>query len=597
MEMRSTILAAKRVARALAAWSPAIVVLAMLAPLRTSMPYHDSWAFVKQYIAWQEGNYTWAEFWAPHNNHPIAVGKAIYFAVLQWAGGDVSLLPLVSWVLSLVLSLALISVIRPRLKHLPWQGAGVVFLLNLSIFSAAQGHTWVWDFVFQNFIPGTCLALAIWVFDRSWPLAARLSSALLLSAVATFSFGSGFIIGFLLTPCVGLASSEIQKKGRWWWVLGWLAAVTIVAWMALSWLAPAGVGQSSSGERLGNLFSQPILSAQYILMLLGLTLGLGTDADPYVWCAVFGAALIAASAGSLWWLWTRRRAIFWKEALSPLILLSWALINSGLICLARMNGSLGTAYAHRYGTFSLFFVVGTVWLVSLVAEHRREEPRSGGYGQGLLPVAVTILLVGHFFSWIEGWRQMQVESLRMRQEKAILSIAPAVTPTEEQYWWFQKQGDTVEWARWLESHDHLGKMRFAENPAVASFQRRSMELGGKGVSWSASRSETGEWMIGGICGSERGLLKLPDLVLLSAEGDGKPETFIALARPRLPDDFFNREFRRRQYSEHYLAWETRATVDKFPSAGDITLRAYTYDVDSGRIRAMAGKVVIPSAMR
>lgn len=595
MEMRSPILQAKRLAAVLAVWSPALVVLAMLVPLRVAIPYHDAWAFVQQYIAWQEGHFSWAEFWAPHNNHPSAVGKAIYFAVLHWAKGDVALLPLVSWSLSLLIALALGSLVRSRFKTPPRQQAAVIFLMNLSIFSAAQGHTWIWDFVFQNFIPGTCLALALWIFDRSWPLMTRCSVALFLSVVATFSFGSGFAIGFLLTPCVALATSGMPQTKRWGLILGWLAAVTFATWIALSWLAPGGIGGPSSEDLLSNVFSRPLLTAQYILMLLGLTLGLGTEVDPYFWCAAFGAGLVVAATGSLGWLWKQRRSSFFKDTLPPLILIAWALTNSSLICLARMNGSLGSAYAHRYGTFSLFFVVGTVWLVALVAIDQREKPRSDGRRwHTLLTAAVTVLLAGHFFSWIEGWRHMQVESHLMQEEKAVIAMASVVTPDKEQYWWYQREGDVVEWAQWLDRHGRLQKTRFGKSPIVSTYRRFSMELGGKAVAWSATRSASGEWRIGGTCASERGLLIVPDLMLVSVETSAKPETFIALARPRFPDDFFNREYRRRKYASHYLGWETRTALDPFTADGPVTLRAYTYDAESGRIRRIAGETTISS---
>jgi hypothetical protein len=71
------------ITRWLLAFSPAIFVLIYIWPLRLHVPYHDSWAFVKQYQDWVEGNYGWREFFAPHNAHPSAPGKLIYFTVMH----------------------------------------------------------------------------------------------------------------------------------------------------------------------------------------------------------------------------------------------------------------------------------------------------------------------------------------------------------------------------------------------------------------------------------------------------------------------------------------------------------------------------------
>src|SRR5580704_2044347 len=86
----------------IAAAVPALVLLAMLVPLRVPVPMYDSWAFVHQYLEWTKGEYSWHEFFEKHGDHPSAVGKVLYFAVLQYMHGNVRLLILLSWVFLLV---------------------------------------------------------------------------------------------------------------------------------------------------------------------------------------------------------------------------------------------------------------------------------------------------------------------------------------------------------------------------------------------------------------------------------------------------------------------------------------------------------------
>jgi hypothetical protein len=124
----------------LIAFSPAIFVLLYILPLRLHVPYHDSWAFVKQYQDWVEGRYGWREFFAPHNNHPSVPGKLIYFSVLHFFKGDTGLLPLVTWGLALLTSLAVLGLSRPWWRDHPGRGAALMFLANLSLFTLAQGR-------------------------------------------------------------------------------------------------------------------------------------------------------------------------------------------------------------------------------------------------------------------------------------------------------------------------------------------------------------------------------------------------------------------------------------------------------------------------
>lgn len=92
----------------LVAWAPALVVLGYCASSASRLPYHDSWAYVEQYQDWVEGRASWLDVFRPHNGHPAAVGKLLYFAALHGLKGDVSVLPILSWGFSLLISLSVV---------------------------------------------------------------------------------------------------------------------------------------------------------------------------------------------------------------------------------------------------------------------------------------------------------------------------------------------------------------------------------------------------------------------------------------------------------------------------------------------------------
>lgn len=578
----------------LLAFTPAWVVLAMLVPLLSPVPFQDSWVFVRQYNDFCEGRYSWVEFFHPHNAHPSAVGKAIYFAVLHWAGGDVALLPLFTWTFSMVIALGILRLSRPLWQGNRWRGAGLMFLVNLAVFSAAAGHAWIWDFVFQNVLPGMFLVLGLVVLQARWSLPIRIILALLAALLATFSFGSGFFAGLLLIPSVWHAAGGVKLKPRVILISGWTLAVLGAAWLALSCLSSPGAAPEAAGARLSHLWANLGMTGQYLLLLLGLPLGQGTVMEPGTLCALWGAALLGVAGAGVWKLARERRASRWWEAQPWLTLIAWGALNAVLICYGRMANSLNTAVAPRYVTFVLFFLVG-VGLFAAVAWRTDDgvSPPVMAWWRALLPALVALLVGAHVTAWVTGHHHMLNESVRMRQEKAAFSVAPVIAPLDDQIWWYLENGDSLRWAQSLHSRDRLRKVTFATNAEVSSFRVSRTTLPDRWASWSLLQSQGGAgWLAKGTCGLSKDIISMPDLILLSAQPEGGVEKFFACAKALLPENFLEREILRRIHPGHYFGWERKIRPEELPPGARITLRAYAFDADARRVRPLEGTSVI-----
>ena len=571
----------------------------MLVPLRDTMPFQDSWVFVRQYNDFCEGRYSWTEFFHPHNAHPSAVGKAIYFAVLHWAGGDVALLPLFTWTFSMVIALGVLRLSRPLWQGSRWRGVGLVFLANLAIFSAAAGHAWIWDFVFQNALPGMFLVLGLVVLRTGWSLAVRFILALLAAVMATFSFGSGFFVGLLLIPSVWHAAVSMRMKSRVILTAGWTLAVLGTAWLALSYLSSPAAVPDTADARLSHLWGNLAMTGQYLLLLLGLPLGQGTVMEPGTLCALIGAALLVVAGAAVWKLARERRMSRWWEALPWLTLIGWGALNTVLICYGRMAYTLNTAIAPRYVTFVLFFLVGVVMLAAVA--WRTEEGASTrimAWWRTLLPALVALLVGAHVTAWVAGHHHMLNESVRMRQEKAAFSVAPVIAPLDDQIWWYLENGDSLRWAQSLHSRDRLRKVTFATSADVSSFRVSPTALTERWASWSLlqAQGEAG-WLANGTCGLSKDIVSMPDLILLSAQPEGGAESFFAYAKAVLPENFLEREILRRVHHKHYFGWERKIRPEELPQGSRITLRAYAFDAEARRVRPLEGTCTIVQAAR
>ncbi|QIF04936.1 hypothetical protein [Roseimicrobium sp. ORNL1] len=572
------------------AWSPALVILILLLPLRVPVPFEDSWAYVKQYRAWWEGDYGWRDLLAPHNNHPSAVGKLLYFVALHWLGGNVGVLPLLAWIFSLIISLAVFVIARPLWSGRPARGMLLMFCANLTIFTAAQGHSWVWDFIFQNFIPGTafCAALAwLWKKPGSW---LAFAGAAFLSLVATFSFGTGLLAGLLLTPMVWLHFREKPAMVRGVITLSWLAVMALGAWLAL-----AGFGSAThTGDesRVGSLLEQPVLLGRFSLVLLGYLLGNGTTVEPGLLCAVMGLGLVGLLLGCLFRLWQLRKepGVF-QAALPWLLITLFGLGNAALISYGRLRSSLIAAMAPRYVTFTLFFALGVLMLAAMLAT--RDTP-SGWFRFFTRRVGAMLLggfIAMHVVNWNHGWQHMKWEHERMKQDRAMLSFARVLPLDPEVMWQNLDHKDlTTQLAVFLEEHGRLKDVRMVKETGIDAF-RKGSALPDKWAWMDAPLVQDAMIHLGGACGVSKDMVSLPDLVVITAQPDKLSENLVSFALPRQPFDFYENEWLRRLHVAHYFGWERTLPVARFPK-GHLTIRAYGYWARGKTMRPLAREHVL-----
>ena len=570
----------------LLAWSPALAILALISPLRVPIPFEDSWAFVEQYKAWWDGSYGWREFFAPHNNHPSAVGKTIYFIVLHWLGGDVALLPLLSWVFSLAISVA-IAFLLPLWPDQPARRALLLLCANLTIFTAAQGHSWIWDFIFQNFIPGTafCVALAwLWKRPGSW---LALAGAAILCLASTFSFGTGLLAGVLLVPMVWLHFPGTPALRRAAVTAVWLMVMAAGAWTALKAFGEAT--STGEGSRVGTLLEEPFLLTRFVLLLLGYIIGNGSTMEPGVLCPLMGLGLVMLLGAACFRLWQLRHepGVF-RACLPGLLIALLGAGNAALIGYGRLRYSLIAGMAPRYVTFTLFFALGVLMLVAAVVAHDRP---AGWFRLGMrrlgLPLAGAFIAM-HSINWNHGWQHMRWEHERMLEDRAMLSFVKVLTLDQEVMWQhYDGRDETGLLARFLAEKGRLRSVRMLDSTLVSTF-RMASPLPDKWAWFDPPAVKDGQVLLEGACGMSKDTISLPDLIAITAQTQGGAEAIVNFAVPRLPFDFYENEWLRRQHLSHYFGWTRILPTTRLPS-GRVTLRAYGCQPSSRQLRPLTGE--------
>lgn len=544
----------------LVAWVPALAMLLWLNQYVMPLPYHDDWEFVSQYQHWTQGSFDLKELFRPINGQPLAVPKMIFFAALKWNNGDLSILPYLSWVMSVGVGIGLWWLSRSWRKDLAGKGWYLVLLWNLGIFSPAQEGTWFWNCTFHTYIPGFCLVAGVVVMLGGLPVWARLVLGGLASTVATFSFGAGFVVPWLLMLLIIAGMFGPNRRYRWSHLAAWALLAAGLAYLALFGFPESG-GGGGLGDQLAKQAGRPLLVGAYWLVLLGNTLADAAPFEPVTFGMMAAGALLLLGAMATVKLVRRGE---WSQALPWLVLVAWAGGNAALIAIVRLNNLLDTALAPRYATHMHFFVAGAVGLMAVGYWAK------GQFGRLGLPAGAAALLVIQLFAWGDGQQMMEAQYRRMQQDRAVLSFVKIIEPQPGLIWAPVTPSDTVNVAKFMSAHGLIRGLKFMESLDPAKY-RQGPPLPEKWGSWKLVHEESGVLIATGTCGSSKHLDVLPDLVVLTIPDEAGAERIVHLTKPLLPEDFERRIAARRLHPEHYFGWSF-----ELPPGTPASVKAYGF---------------------
>ena len=582
---------------------PAWVTLALLWPLRAEVPFADGWAMVEPYQAWMEGRYGWLDFFMPHNQHPSAPGKALYLAVLHWGKGEVALLPLVTWGMGVMVSLALLGILRRGRvvvgSSLPRAWLGV----NLLVFSLAQGVVWNWEFLVFNAVPGTALVLGLALLADGvkgrWGL--KVAMASLLGLVAVFGFGSGCLVPLLLLPAV-ILSGLTRADCRWGRVVGvavlWTGGMVLATLIAFGVIGPIEVpDMPSSAGRLSEIMERPLDRVQFVLIVMGRGMGQGSVLEPVVQSTLAG--LLLMGMGSLALVGLVRAggclsAVNLARIWPWLALVGWAVANALLICWGRAAESQVAALDQRYVAFSLFGWVGVLGLLMLAHRRLVETERGVGWVRATVWVrgpCLGFLGLMALLSSVEGWQSMRSEKQRMLSVQGSLAFAKVLPLDAFQFWRGNSHFDGLgELALFLHQYDRLRKVGILDDNRVARAKLSAPLVSSKGRLVDLECQADGTWRLEGWSAWAEGWAGRPSLIAVSFAGSGGDEQWVAIGAPNMVDDFYQNEWLRMRYREHYFGWECVIPASVSVGLREGVLRAYGYDARRRAFRLIGGRV-------
>jgi hypothetical protein len=367
------------IVRPILALSPLVPFLAILWLIwnRTlAIPWWDDWHLVPFLAAAGAGTLSFAELWAPHNEHRIVVLRVVSLVLSELTGWNLQIQMTVNLMIGVATLLLLLDAARRTFGS---TNAAVVLAVPfaLLVLSLTQYESWLMASQIAYIATVFGVSLSAWALltRTSW---AALGLALVGALIACMSSGAGMTVWLAFLPAV--------------WRLGYRK---IVVWVlvGLGVMVPYLVGlgsQSARGSKLVDIVS-------YVLAYLGAPVGYGNMlASSGVMVA--STIVLLAALLALWRL---------HEELGPITvwlgLAAFAFGCAALTAVGRPPSMGGFAFPSRYNSFAAFWWVAVITITALTAVRLAQINPQSITGQvartrlilaGAIAEALVLLFIG-----------------------------------------------------------------------------------------------------------------------------------------------------------------------------------------------------------
>jgi hypothetical protein len=515
---------------------PAFFLFGKIRQNAVNVPFMDDWQFIPLLEKASQGQLTFADLWAPHDEHRLLIPRIVIIGSMFAFKGDYRMQCCISFLVVEIISLCFLwLLIRLNGERL---GVWVTWsLANLALFSPIQSHNWIRPMQFAYFLPYTFLALCICALYLPIGAGSKFAAAAIFALAGNYSFVQGNLIWFVTLPIILLAPQILDEKVRKrfagsWLTLG-LLAVGLYFWGLENNSAQPAYAYGHKGvpptfDTFEQIRENPwptlVHMGLFIAGMLGNAVGRGFPVlDNLMLVHRVGVAvLLLASIGVFMaarFNLLRGRALPWTS------LLFFSFVTAAFVCVGRVWRGDYQPLTMRYTTFGTFVIVALVMLFGSIV--LRESTRFAQAARsmpliepinwdrvvyGLLGALAGIYLSVQWVGWRYGTHLMEEWEMARWRSRACLHFLGRLHVSELGYRYLGGQEEIFQ--QGAEVLERLGML----NPPRATDLRLSKlgEDAGNRDSYRRvwermDRRQDGGWHVSGysVCRDNRP----PDLIL------------------------------------------------------------------------------------
>jgi hypothetical protein len=363
---------------------PAFFLLADIRAFAVNIPFMDDWQFVPLLEKAKNGSLTFADVWAPHDEHRLLLPRSIIVISMFATGGDYRVQSLITFSVVAVISACLLWL----MVRLDGSRSSVLWtwvLANIALFSPIQFHNWLWPMQFAYFLPYTFLALCFCALYARVPALPKFVLAAIFALAGNFSFVQGNLIWPAALPIILFAPKILEKGVRRNFAIAWVVlgtvAVTFYFWglehnAAISEYAYGHDGVPPTISTLRQLREHPANTifrmGLFVLGMFGNSIARGFPvSNNLVFSQICGAIVLMLALIGLAMAWRRR--LFFNHALPWACLLLFTFLTAAFVCVGRVWRGQYQPLTPRYTTFGAFCIVALIALLSTAFSRLEKE--------------------------------------------------------------------------------------------------------------------------------------------------------------------------------------------------------------------------------
>lgn len=580
----------------------AIIPIVMAARFTCPVPRADHWFVITNpYINHANGGSWWNFIHSPGSDSRHDVPKLLHYLIIKlthWNLGVES----VTCVFIAIIACAIVLQLWRKHPGSPLKNWLLGCLSMMLILSPMQWMNWTWGIQICYAMVVTATVGVVAVFHTKWsPLQKSLLGALCASAAA-MSYINGWaawMIGSVLL-IVACAKHQWRPKEILPAIAVWLMALVVTLWWFLiDW--PENMSDNDI-SLLQRALLHPLQDLYFFLQLLGAPFAecwlvpdragrnsIQIAASPWI-----GAFTLFLFTCVIIHFWRQRHVVSWKNASPWICLLLWGLANAAAIGLARTDNGLSSPFQSRYPSFVLWYHLGLLGLLFMI---------NGGIAISLRHVYIAIILWGGSIGAVQGWRDATRDSMQNQFISAATALRhAAIEPV------YLDEVIPGGGAAIIPSLDQLDKLGLLNVSTIKSDLVSQSHIITKhsydGLLKEGKAEGNGVFLKGWAV--NRDTRDAVDVVVISYAADGEPERWFGIATHKIRETKLSTKMKVRAFEDR-IGWayqpltgkETCAFSDKpldlfrkpLPK-GNITFRAYVFDVIKGIFYPLAGSVVI-----
>lgn len=321
------------------------------------VPTLDDWEMAPLIVKAHSGQLPWADLFQQQQEARTVLPKLIF--ILSAAGGhwDVRDQMLFSVICCWLTAGGIFFLLRRSDLH--FVASAICFwLMVITIFSPAQFELWLLASGFPSFLPALFLAVALAAIDTGLSTLLKFVICAALAVASSLTLPNGLLAWALTFPVLLL----VRKVPRWpSWLAAWLLACALCSALYFRGYEKPGYLPTFAPA------VSPVQYARFILEFLGGGLAYCAKDQPGAAAGIFGAFQLALFLAALVYCARRARDRAFLAKVMPWFVLGlYALGNSFLAALGRVQYGPDYALASRYVTFSLWLAIALIALVAII---------------------------------------------------------------------------------------------------------------------------------------------------------------------------------------------------------------------------------------